>query len=230
VRIAADCLQDPHRDQPERARRAVQPGHPQQDGEHREYRETQGVDPHPAEHVAQSAEGHHQHRSDQKVAQDQPQQQAGVAWQQRVHPDPAEDVRQRDQDDRPVDRRHQRAQRGVGQGDPPVARAGHGGARAVGQALACDEPHNFLPAPPVHHREWSWLSRLPSTTAAAGSRPVPDTLPRQAAVSPHRWRGTARTCRVRSSPHREHGGAGAVPRRGGALSAALELAGAGRRL
>jgi hypothetical protein len=66
----ADGLQDPHRDQPERACGAVQPGHPQQDGEHGEYRETQGVDPHPAEHVAQPAEGHHQHRRDQLVAQD----------------------------------------------------------------------------------------------------------------------------------------------------------------
>ena len=168
----ADCLQDPHGDQPQRARRAVQPGHPQQDREHREHRESQVVDPHPAEHVAQSAERHHQHRSDQQVAQDYPQQQASVAWQQRVHPDSAEDVRQRDQDDRPVDRRHQRPQRGVGQGDPPVARAGHGGPQVAGQALPPDEPHNFLPAScAAQGRRFSWS--LEEVAPAPAGWPLP---------------------------------------------------------
>src|SRR4249920_1424062 len=45
---------------------------------------------------------------------------------------------------------------------------------------------------------------------------------REQAVSPHRGWGTVRTCLVRSSPHRELGGAEAVPLCGDALLAGPE--------
>jgi hypothetical protein len=72
--------------------------------------------------VTKPTKAHHEHRSDQQVAQDQPQQQAAVARHERVHAQTTEDGRQGDQQDRRVDRGHQHPQRGVRQHDPLVAR------------------------------------------------------------------------------------------------------------
>ncbi len=94
----------------------------QRDGRDGEHGEAEVVDPHPAEHVAEPAERDHQHRGDHQVAHQHPQQVADVAGGQRVQADAAEDRRQRDQHDRGVDRRQQRAQRGVRQRDPLVVR------------------------------------------------------------------------------------------------------------
>ncbi len=127
----ADALQDPHDDDPHRGGRPVQPCQRQQYREHAEHGEAQVVDPDPADHVAQPAEAHHQHGGDHQVSHDHPQQQAGVPRLQRVHADAPEDVRQSDQHDRGVDRRHQHAERGVRQRDPLVA--GPGGAGRPGR-------------------------------------------------------------------------------------------------
>ena len=65
---------------------------------------------------------HDEHRRHHQVAHQHPQQIADVAGRQRIQPDPAEDRRQRDQHDRRVNRREQRAQRRVRQRDPLVTR------------------------------------------------------------------------------------------------------------
>ena len=91
-----------------------------------EHREAHVVHAHAAEHVAQPPERDHQHRGDHEETHEHPQQVARVAGAQRVEPDPAEDVGQRDQHDRLVDGRHQHAERGVRQRDPLVVRAGLG--------------------------------------------------------------------------------------------------------
>jgi hypothetical protein len=90
------------------------------DRSQREDHEAQVVDAHPAEHVAEPAQRDDEHRLDEQVPDDHPEQVAHVARGERVQADAAEDGRHRDDHDGRVDRRHRHAQRGVGQGDPPV--------------------------------------------------------------------------------------------------------------
>ena len=81
---------------------------------------------------------HDEDGRDDHEAHHHPQQDGGVARLQRVDADAAEDVRQRDQHDRRVDGDHQHAERGVGQGDPLVARAdGRSGLRRSLPAGLC---------------------------------------------------------------------------------------------
>jgi hypothetical protein len=117
---AADALQRPHDDQPQRSAAAFHPGDREQDAEHREDREPEVVGLRAAVDVAQPAQADHEHRGDHQEAEDQPQQIVGVAREQGVDVDALEDVGQRDQEDRGVDGRDQDAQRRVGQGDPLV--------------------------------------------------------------------------------------------------------------
>ena len=83
--------------------------------------------------------GDHKHRLHQPVAHDHPQQVADVARRQRVQVDAAEDRRQRDEDDRPVERGHEHRRGRVGQRDPAVIVAGFG-ALAVGRPSTGDKP------------------------------------------------------------------------------------------
>ncbi len=87
-----------------------------------EDRESEVVDAHAAVDVAEAAEADHENRGHQDVAHQHPEQVAHVARLERVELDSGEDRGQRDQHDRPVDRRHQHAERGVAQGDPFVVR------------------------------------------------------------------------------------------------------------
>ena len=93
----------------------------QRDGGQREDGETHVVDPDPAEHVAQPAERDHEHRGDQQVPHDHPQQVADVPWCEGVQVDAAEDRGHGDDHDGGVERRHQHAERGVGQRHPAIA-------------------------------------------------------------------------------------------------------------
>jgi hypothetical protein len=77
-------------------------------------------DLHPAEHVAQSPEGHHGDRLHQAVAHDHPEEIHDVARSQRIQMDAPEDGREGDDDDRPVERGHEHRRGGVDQGDPAV--------------------------------------------------------------------------------------------------------------
>ena len=116
----ADGLEDPPADQPQGAVTALEGIEREQDGRHGEHREARVVDLDPAEHVAEPAQGDHQHGLDQPVAHDHPQQVADVARRQRVQVDAAEDGRQRDDDDRAIERGHEHRRGRVGQGHPPV--------------------------------------------------------------------------------------------------------------
>ncbi len=107
----------------------------QQDRRAGEHHEAGVVDPHPAVHVAEAAEGDDQHRLHQQVPHDHPQQVADVPRRERIEVDAAEDRRQRDDDDRAVERRHEHRQRRVRQRDPLVAVVG-AGAGAASDALS----------------------------------------------------------------------------------------------
>ena len=117
---APDALPDAHRDQPERARAPVHPGDRQEDGEDGEDREAEVVHLHAAVDVAQPAEAHDQDRDHDEEAEDQPEQVARVAGSERVDPDAAKDVRQRDQEDRTVDRGKEHPERRVRERHPLV--------------------------------------------------------------------------------------------------------------
>ena len=117
---AADGLEHPPADQPHRALAALEGIEGEQDGGCGEHRETRVVDLDPAEHVAEAAQGDHQHRLDQPVTHDHPEQVADVARRQRVQVNAAEDGRQRDDDDGAVQRGHEHRRGRVGQGHPPV--------------------------------------------------------------------------------------------------------------
>ena len=71
----------------------------QQDRGRGEHGEARVVDPDPAEHVAEAAEGDDEHGLDEPVPHDHPQQVADVARRQRVEVDAAEDGGQGDDDD-----------------------------------------------------------------------------------------------------------------------------------
>ena len=119
---AADALDDPPADQPQRRGVALHPGHREQHGRHREDQEAEVVDPDAAVHVAQPPEPDDQHGRDDHEAHEHPQQVAGVAGRQRIDADAAEDVGHRDEHDRGVDRGHEQPERRVGQRHPLVAR------------------------------------------------------------------------------------------------------------
>jgi hypothetical protein len=90
--------------QPERPAAHVEGVERQRDGPEREDDEAEVVDADPAEHVAEAAERHDQHRGHHQVAHQHPQQIADVSRRERVEADATEDGRQRDEDDRRVDR------------------------------------------------------------------------------------------------------------------------------
>jgi hypothetical protein len=117
---ATDSLPDPHQDQPERTGAAVQPRDREQDREEGEDREAEIEHPHAAVHVAEPAEADEQHGEHDEEAEEQPEEVARVARLERIDPDPAEDVRQRDQQDRAVDHREQRPERRVRERHPLV--------------------------------------------------------------------------------------------------------------
>ena len=119
---AADALNHPPADQPQRAAAEVERVERQRDRGEGEDDEAPVVDADPAQHVAEAAERDDQHRGDHEVAHQHPQQVTDVARRQRVEADAAEDGGQRDQDDRRVDGGQQGAQRGVGQHHPLVVR------------------------------------------------------------------------------------------------------------
>ncbi len=100
----------------------MHPGGGQQNRRSGEDRKSEVVHTDATVHVPKPSKCHHQHGRDDEEAHHHPQQITDVARAQRVDVDPVEDVRQRDQDDRRIDRCHQHAERGVGQGDPFVMR------------------------------------------------------------------------------------------------------------
>ncbi len=98
-------------------------GHPvdrEQQRRHRVDHESEVVDAHPAEHVAESPEADDQHARDDQIAEHHPQQVEAVARCQRVQLDAAEDVRHRDDRDRAVERREQNRECRIRQRDPFV--------------------------------------------------------------------------------------------------------------
>ena len=117
----ADRLRHPPADEPQCAMATVVGIERQHDRRRREHHEAGVVDLHPAEHVAETADGDDEHRLDQPVAHDHPQQVADVAGRQRIEPDAAKDRRQRDEHDRTVEGRHEHGQRRIRQRDPLVA-------------------------------------------------------------------------------------------------------------
>ena len=121
---------------------------------------------HPAEHVAQLPEVDHEHRLDQAVAHDHPQQVADVARRQRVEVDAAEDRRQRDDDDRAVERGHEDGRGRVGQGDPGVPiRLGRDRPRLVAEVLA-----PIRASPPAARAAATTVSSWPSSSSLNPSR------------------------------------------------------------
>ena len=117
-----DTLADAHHDQPHRAGPAGEGVHREQHGEDGEHEEAEVVHLDAAVHVAEAPQRHHQDGGDDEEAHDDPEQVADVARLERVEVDAPEDGRQRDDHDRGVDRGHQHAERGVGQGHPAVVR------------------------------------------------------------------------------------------------------------
>jgi hypothetical protein len=99
----------------------------QPDGREGEDEEAEVVDLYPAEDVTEPAQGDDEDRLHEQVPHDHPQQVRHVAGGERVQLDAAEDGRQRDDDDRPVDGRHEHRERRVRQGDPLVGVALAGG-------------------------------------------------------------------------------------------------------
>jgi hypothetical protein len=121
---SADALADAHEDEPQRTGATAQPRRRERQREQRENGEAEVVHADTPVHVAEPSEAHHQHGGDHEKAEDHPQQVVGVARRERVDVDAAEDVRQRDQEDRGVDRREQHADGRVGEHDPLVVGAG----------------------------------------------------------------------------------------------------------
>ena len=117
---APNALTHSHEDDPHGARRAGHPRGGEQDGEHGEDRETERVHPHAPEDVTYTAETDHEHRSDEQEAGEDPQEVGRVALRERIQLDAAKDVRQGNQQDRTVDRRHEDAECRVGEGNPFV--------------------------------------------------------------------------------------------------------------
>jgi len=98
----------------------VHPRDREQDREEGEDREAEVEHAHAAVHVAKAAEADEQNGEHDEEAEQQPEEVARVARLQRVDADAAEDVRQRDQQDRAVDHREQRPERGVRERHPLV--------------------------------------------------------------------------------------------------------------
>ena len=117
---AAERLDEPPADEPQRAVRALERVEGQPDRGQGEDDEAEVVDLHPAEHVAEPAEGDHEDRLHEQVPHDHPQQVGHVARGKRVEVDAAEDRRHRDDDDGTVDRRHDHGESGVRERYPLV--------------------------------------------------------------------------------------------------------------
>ena len=132
-----------------------------QDREDREDGEAEVEDPHPAEDVADPAQGDDQHGQDDHEAHQHPEHVAGVARGQRVEVDPAEDVGQRDEHDRLVDEDHQGAQGHRGQRDPPVA----GVSRRQGAAVSVGQGRG------AHHHKFNVNVRVIKSPETDASRP-----------------------------------------------------------
>ena len=149
-----DALKDPHDDEPDAAGGTRHPGDAEQQREKGEDREAQVVDADAPVEVAQAAEAHHQHAGDDEEAEDHPEQEEGVGGQEGVEVDPAEDVRQGDEDDGGVDRRHEHAECRDEEGRPAVVVVGAegGGAGGVGGPGGSGRPggdeiaHRSVPA------------------------------------------------------------------------------------
>ena len=122
---AADALPDAHENQPDRARAPVHPRDGEQDREDGEHGEAEVEHPHAAVHVAEPAEADEQHGHHHHEPEDQPEEVARVSRRERVDTDAAEDVRQRDQQDGGVDRRHQHPEGGVRERHPLVVEPSH---------------------------------------------------------------------------------------------------------
>ncbi len=118
---AADALDQPPDDEPHGSCAALVGVEGESDRPDGEDDEPGVVDADAPVHVAEAAEGHDQHRGDEHVAHEHPQQVADVARGEGVQVDALEDGGQRDDDDRRVDDGHEHAERGVAQGDPLVA-------------------------------------------------------------------------------------------------------------
>jgi hypothetical protein len=95
----------------------VHPRDRAQDREEGEDREAEVEHAHAAVHVAEADEQNGEHDEE---AEQQPEEVARVAGLERVDADPAEDVRQRDEQDRAVDHREQRPERRVRERNPLV--------------------------------------------------------------------------------------------------------------
>ena len=117
----ADGLQDAPSDEPQRPVAALERVEREQDRRDREDHEAGVVDLHPAVHVAEAAQRDHENRLNEAVSHDHPEQVADVSSGQRIEVDPTEDGRQRDDDDRAVERRHEDGGRRIGQRRPFVA-------------------------------------------------------------------------------------------------------------
>jgi hypothetical protein len=87
--------------------------------------EAEVVHAYPAVHVPEPSQAHHKHAGDDHEAEDHPEQVEAVARGQRIDVDAAEHVRQGDQHDRDVDRRHEHAKRRVRQNNPLVTVRAH---------------------------------------------------------------------------------------------------------
>ena len=90
----ADPLAHPHDDQPDRPFGPTEPGDGQKDREDGEHGKAEVEDLHPAEHVADPAQGDDEHGQHHHEAHQHPQHVAGVAGRERVEVDPPEDVGQ----------------------------------------------------------------------------------------------------------------------------------------
>ncbi len=159
---AAECLDEPPADEPQRAVGALERVEGQPDRGEGEDDEAEVVDLHPAEDVAEAAEGDHEDRLHEQVPHDHPQQVGHVAGGERVEVDAAEDGGQRDDHDGAVDRRHDHGEGGVRERYPLVRVAPAGGAAPAGST----RPRAFpalvvvpaLPASPVFARRRSHVS------------------------------------------------------------------------
>ncbi len=115
-----DALDDPEADEVERARPPRHPVHREDERGDGVDREAEVVHLHAAVHVSEAPERDDEDARDDEEREDHPEQVEAVPRLEGIELDPPEDVRERDQHDRRVDRRHHHAEGGVRERDPLV--------------------------------------------------------------------------------------------------------------
>ena len=164
-----DALDEPPQDEPQRAGATVIGVQREEHRRQGEHGEAEVVDAHPAHDVAERTEADHQHRGHEEVALQEPQQVAHVAGRQGIDADPAEDRRQRDQDDRRVDGRHEDAQGRIGEGYPFVTVTVHrvqgfGCHRSTSSSISCLTASKYNCALPRRPRRGRIFRRVSTGT------------------------------------------------------------------